>query len=373
MKVDVLNRDLEVVGICDRCESLIWTERYREASDFEIYCPATAELFDLYKKKNYLMADTSSKLMVIDTVNYNNTFEEGGNITVSGKSLEYLLHKRIIAQETVLEGNVQNGVKKLLDENMISPENEARKIPNFKFEVSTDSRITALEFEEEVQYWGENLYDTVCEICKMFDLGFEVYLDGDDMFVFRLYFGVDRTYDQTDNQVVIFSPKYGNLISSQYYTTSSEVKTSALVLGEARDIEQTFEDNDVEVTRVVPTQYHVWIEGEATGLDREELYVDQTSLSMFVKDIQVPPDKYKNRLKQKGETALDDTKEQTTIEAEVDYFGQFKFGEDYYLGDVLEVENDLEMTMKVRITEIVRCTDLTGEHENPAFVPITEE
>lgn len=373
MDVNVLNRSFEVTGVVDAYTSLIWTERYNDASDFEIYCAATPDLMNLYKKKDYLIMKDSDKVMIIDTVNYKSSFEESGMITVSGKSLEYILHKRLIGVETVLEGNVQNGILKLLNENAINPEVEARKIPDLQFIASTDTRITSLEFEEEVQYWGENLYDTICEICKQFDIGFRVYMLPNDTFAFELYAGVDHTFSQTENSAVVFSPEFGNLVSSEYYTTSADVKTAALVLGEARDIEETFEHNGVSTTKVVPTQYHVWIEGEATGLDREELFVDQTSLSMFVKDIQVPPDKYKNRLKQKGETDLDATKEDTVIEAEVDFYGQFQYGKDYKLGDILEVENELQMSMKVRITEFVRCHDTSGEHFNPAFTPIEDK
>lgn len=376
MTADVLNRDMEVVGVVDGYQSFIWTERYNQYSDFEIETSATPEHLETYKKGNWISLQGSNKIMIIDTWSHDSSYANGQTILVSGKSLEYLLHKRIIWEETVLEGNVQNGVQTLLNQNIITPSNERRKIANFVFRESEDPKVTELEFEEEAQYWGENLYDVVAEICKIHRIGFRVWIEETDdgwNYIFQLFAGADRTHDQTENFAITFSSEFGNLISSKYYTTNANVKTSALVLGERRTISETKEINGIEVSKSEDVQYSVYIEGDQTGFDREEMLVDQSSLGMFIKDIQVPPEKYKNRLRQKGEEAITETKEETTLEAEVDWNGQFKYGIDYFIGDVLEIENDLEMSLKVRITEMVHCHDISGEYLNPAFTPLDEE
>lgn len=373
MTADILNRKLEVLGITDDYRSFIWTERYNQYSDFEIELTATAENRELYAKKNLLSLSGSDKVMIIDTVEYNSAFADGKTMIVSGKSLEYILNDRLIWEETVLSGNVQNGIKQLLDENIISPTNNARKFPNLSFRMSSDPKVTSAVFGEESQYWGETLYDVVEEICKMHKLGFRITATDGPNYIFELFAGRDRTHDQTEYPAVVFSPEFGNLISSKYYSSDESVKTSALVLGERRTISETVEINGIELTKSEEVQYSVTIEGSTSGWDRKEVLIDQTSLSMFVKDIQVPPEKYKNRLRQKGEEALEETKMETTFEAEVDWNGQFKYGKDYKIGDILEVENEIEIGMKVRITEMVHCRDASGEYLNPAFTPLDEE
>lgn len=369
MTADILNDQMEVVGIVDDFKSFIWSERCREAGDFEVYTVATPERIAQYKKKNYISMKNSKKMMIIDTIEVDTSFENGSLMLVSGKSLEYLLHKRIIWYDTELSGNLQEGVKKLVQENASNPELSYRKIPKLIFKDSEDPKITSLSFKEEISYFTENLYDVICNICKEYHICFKIEADENDNFCFELYPGVDRSFDQTENFAVIFSPEYGNLISSKYYDTDGETKNAGLVVGEKRT--ETFTHNDVSTTRDV--QHTIELGSDKSGLDREEMFIDQTSLSMYVKDVKVPEHRYLARLRSLGEAALVETKKETSIEADVDYDGQFKFGINYFIGDILEIENHIQMSIKVRIMEVVRCHDTSGDYISQSFIPLTEE
>lgn len=369
MRGDVLNRNFEVIGVADDFKSFIWTERCRSYSDFEIQTRATPERIEMYKPKNYIGLLGSDKLMIIDSVYYNSSFDEGDMLVISGKSLEYVLHKRIIWEDTVLEGNFQNGIKKLLDENAISPSKTNRKLSRLRFKTSTDPKITSISFKEETQYWCDNLYDVIEDLCEEYHVCFRVNLTSSNMFEFELYAGENRTYNQNENFAVVFSPEFGNLISSKYLETIENRKNSALVVGEKRT--ETLTINGISTSKDV--QHTVEIDGSGTDMDREELYVNETNLSMYIKDIAVPTDKYIARLRSKGETALSKTVKDSTLEAEVVFDGQFKYGRDYFIGDILEIENALHNLMEVRITEVVHCHDQSGEYINPAFTPIDEE
>ena len=91
----------------------------------------------------------------------------------------------------------------MLNENVISPSDSNRKISNFIFKESTDSAITKLKLE--AQYTGDNLYDVIQKICEEQGIGFKITLNDKKQFVFELYAGFDRSYDQTENPYVIFS------------------------------------------------------------------------------------------------------------------------------------------------------------------------
>ena len=156
--------------------------------------------------------------------------EDGNHVTVTGRSLESILDRRIVWGQKLLSGNLQNGIKTLLNENVISPSDSNRKIPNFIFKESIDPAITKLKLE--AQYTGDNLYDVIQKICEEQGIGFKITLNDKKQFVFELYAGFDRSYDQTENPYVIFSPKFENIINSNYIESKASLKTVTLVGGE---------------------------------------------------------------------------------------------------------------------------------------------
>ena len=181
--------------------------------------------------------------------------ENGNSVTITGRSLESLLSRRIVWTQTLLDGSVQDCIKKLLDENVISPKDVNRKIPNFVFETSVEKAVT--EPKITAQFTGDNLYDVISEICRLTGLGFKVTLNDKKQFVFKLYAGADRTYAQTENPYVVFSPKFENIANSNYLESKKEYKNVALVAGEGEGAER-------KTTSV----------GEGSGLERRELFVD---------------------------------------------------------------------------------------------------
>lgn len=142
--------------------------------------------------------------------------EDGNHVTVTGRSLESILDRRIVWGQKLLSGNLQNGIKTLLNENVISPSDSNRKIPNFIFKESTDPAITKLKLE--AQYTGDNLYDVIQKICEEQGIGFKITLNDEKQFVFELYAGSDRSYDQTENPTLYF---HRNSRTSSIVTTSN--------------------------------------------------------------------------------------------------------------------------------------------------------
>ena len=116
--------------------------------------------------------------------------------------------------QKILTGNLQDAIQTLLNEIVISPTIVDRKISNFIFKKSTDSKITALTID--AQYTGDNLYTVINKLCDANNIGFKVTLNNTNQFVFELYVGADRSYDQDLNPYVVFSPKFDNIITSSY-------------------------------------------------------------------------------------------------------------------------------------------------------------
>ena len=194
MEVLVLNTEFESVAIVDTFESLIWTDRYYEAGDFEIYTAATKEMLQILQPDYYLWCKESEHMMIIEGIEIKSDFENGNKLIVTGRSLESILDRRIIWGQTNIDDTLQNGIKTLLDFNIISPTDSNRAITNFIFEDSSDINIQSMFLQ--TQYNGENLYESIVNICKSNGVGFKITLDENNRFIFKLYYGVDRTYNQ---------------------------------------------------------------------------------------------------------------------------------------------------------------------------------
>ena len=201
--------------------------------------------------------------MIVEKIQITSDTEDGNHVTVTGRSLESILDRRIVWGQKLLSGNLQNGIKTLLNENVISPSDSNRKISNFIFKESTDSAITKLKLE--AQYTGDNLYDVIQKICEEQGIGFKITLNDKKQFVFELYAGFDRSYDQTENPYVIFSPKFENIINSNYIESKASLKTVTLVGGEGEGAGRRY-------TTV----------GGGSGLNRRELFTDARDISSNV-------------------------------------------------------------------------------------------
>lgn len=260
MDLIVLDKNLDAISVVDIYKSFIWTNRYYQYGDFELYAPVTDIILSAFKQDYYLQMRNSDRLMIIEKILINTDVEDGNTVTITGRSLESILYRRVIWGQMTLSGNFQDGVEKLLNACIISPSNPNRKIPNFIFKKSTDPRITSLELE--AQYTGDNLYDVIQKLCEERDLGFKVTLNNSKQFVFELYAGTDRSYDQMAVPYVVFSPRFDNIISSNYVESKSSLKNVALVGGEGEGSARRY-------TAV----------GNLSGLDRRELFVDARDIS----------------------------------------------------------------------------------------------
>lgn len=201
MELLILNTKLESDSIIDTYKSLIWTDRYSAYGDFEVYTSATMNVLRQVKKGYYLWNRDSEHTMIIEDIEIQSNTEFGNDIAITGRSLESILTRRIVWKTTNINGDLQNGVKRLLDDAIINPSDPDRKIENFIFVASEDPAITELTLEKQVGM-GDNLYETIVDICNSKEIGFKVVLTDDGKFAFSLYAGSDRSYDQLANPFV---------------------------------------------------------------------------------------------------------------------------------------------------------------------------
>lgn len=355
MDLIVLNKNLDNISLVDTYESFIWTDRYYSYGDFELYTAISENILNYIKQDYYLKNRDSEHVMIIEKILISSDVENGNRVTVSGRSLESILDRRIIWGQKTLSGNLQNGIKTLLNECVISPSDNNRKIPNFIFEESTDPTITGLTID--AQYTGDILYDVIQKICEERNIGFKVTLNDYKQFVFKLYSGTDRSYDQTEVPFVVFSPNFENIINSNYIESKNTLKTVTLIGGEGEGAARKY-------TTV----------GDGTGLDRRELFTDARDISSDVGEgVVLTETEYTAQLQQRGKEKLAENKDVTSFEGQVETTIMFKYGEDFFNGDVVQIANEYGHETKARILEIVMSENEEGTSVYPTFKTITEE
>lgn len=355
MDLTVLNTNLDAVSIVDTYESLIWTDRYYKYGDFELYVAMREGILDFIKLDYYLQNRDSDHVMIVEKLLISSDVEDGNHITITGRSLESILDRRIIWGQKTLSGNLQNAIKTLLNECIISPSDNNRKISNFIFEASADPVITSLTID--AQYTGDNLYDVIQKICDERSIGFKITLNANKQFVFKLYAGIDRSYDQTAVPYVIFSPKFENIINSNYMESKASLKNITLVGGEGEGAARKFTTA-----------------GSGSGLERRELFTDARDISSDVgHGVVLSSAEYTSQLEQRGKEKLAENTDVTSFEGQVETTIMFKYGKDFYNGDIVQIANEYGHETKARILEIVTSENEEGISVYPTFKTITEE
>lgn len=390
MEIGVYNKNFELISVCDNYESLIWTDRYNEPGDFELYFGMRKELLDIYVPDYYLISPDSvfkdngvvyQTVMIIEDLKVTTDLEGGDHLIVTGRSLESILCRRIVWKQTTLTGKLKTAVKKLIDQNVIvCKKMTKRQITEVVWADPDDVRFDNLTIDE-TQFTGDVLYDAIKDLCDQFDVGFRLKRNPNTgKFVFKLFFGVDRSYDQTENAYVVFSPTFDNIVSSDYTENKSKYCNVTLVAGEGEDPNR----RTLEVGEV-----------NSSGLNRRELYTDARDLSSVIEEEddeeeeKVDPEtgqqpqeqeekhmsdkEYNNLLKNRGLEKLKEVEIEKIFDGQVDATRIYKYGEHFFMGDYCELENQYGKETKVKIVEYIHSESTSGIEEYPTFKVVEDK
>lgn len=395
MELLVLDKSFNTVGIIDQYESFNWTDRFNVCGEFELILLVEKELFDFIKTDYYLYFNQSEKkYMIIEGLEIKTDYEKGNRLIVTGRSLESILDRRIIWSKTkfTFANNFQNAVLKMVT-NALSPTTytwgeaapERRQISSFVVaKINKEPLLTQIKMDS-IEYYGENLYEVVSELCQSRnpEMGFEILIGTGNAFVFRLKIGNDRSSSNTDgNQPVIFSPYFENICDTDYYESIKTFKTIGLVVGQ----EQTNDEGEV-VRANVTSVYRGQTLASYKGLYRREVFCDASNVPNSYRDdnneehyypwTSNDPNvsAYRPAIQEEGRKLLSEDSNRTvkTFEGEVDYRTTYIYGEDYFLGDIVEIADAFGHDAQARITEITFSDDEEGFSIVPTFSMIDEE
>lgn len=349
MDIYVLNGIYGVVDIIDSYESAIWNVQYYGQSDFQLVLAGSRANLDALLLNRYLVraedmsaGGTYKNVMVITDLKMSFDTDKGWVLTVTGKGLKSIVGRRVVWNQDNITGNAETGIRKIITDNIIAPAISDRAIQNFELDPAEGFTETI-----DLQCFGENLAEWLESVCTSLGYGWDVYISG-GKYKFKLYRGTNRSYSQTDVPPVVFSNEFDNLLSSTYSYTMTNYRNVALIGGEG------------EGTAQRTASY-----GEAAGLGRYELYVDGSSVSSNGEII--TEEQYTALLKDYGKTMIDAVSATQQLEGEIDTHGLYTIDRDYFLGDVVQVENEMGIMAVPRIVGIIYSDDENGTTVIPTF------
>lgn len=372
MEFIVHDTNLNPLGIIEVYESAIWTERFRSVGDFEIHVPIVTPIAGSMAQDNYLILADTDRAMIIESINIISDEDTGKSVLVcKGSSLESILERRIVWKKTTLSGNPLNQLHRVFEENIIfsalSPsdpeyaEKSKRKIPNFIFPLPTSGDPVYEHLRGKTlkcQFTGDTMLDVVISFCETYGLDFKITITSDKKFKFELMLPVNHSANQVRNDIVIFSPKFDTLISSEWYLNSQYYKNVVLVHGEG-------EGND-RVRRVVYSE-----EEEPSGLARREMYADARDLTSKYDDgTDMTPAEYAEDLDYRGYQKLAENSYVSAFDGKVETSIGPQYGKNYNIGDYVTVINEFGLGSTAQVTEYIRAFDAQGYSAYPTFTMV---
>ena len=425
IEINVLNKNLERIGIIDSYKSVIWANRYRELGDCELYLGV--ENLDLLQIGNYLARDDDETLFRIDRIEIDTDAENGNYLIVKGTDVKVLLDQRIFWDTVTADGNAEDFLRAAVSGAVCEPTDADRQMKKENGErlvyLGSKSNLTEAA-SEQISY--VNIGEKIREYCQNFGWGYRMNAD-DKKLYFQLYSGTDRS------DTVVFSDDYENLSSTQYTRDSTNLGNVALIGGAGEGSERTlstygsgegidryevFVDgkdkarniNWSQLIEIYPTtaeggQGHIepsgdifayemntvdvqildagqlsWLQtnypsGSVVTVDGNDYYrVPNVVIATLETD--APADNttvilediiYMTYLLSAGEQALADYGTVETFEGSIIPDVTFIYKQDYFLGDIVKVQNEYGISANARIIEVVEVQDENGYSVEPKF------
>ena len=353
----------ELIGIVDTAKSIIWHMVYYGVGDFEVYAPCTPENISLLVAGNYVTRYDSRNVGLIESVNITYNEQDGRMIVASGRFAKSLLERRIIYKRsgyrvspTILKGNVEAAARSLVSANAINcafdsgrnmQELVLGKYGNLEPVIVDDSGGTA-----EKQVTHDVLLTYTDSLLQEYGMGAYCALDANNKLAYTVFVGVDRSVDNGENEPVIFSQDFDNLISTDYVYDISSLRNTVLIGGEGEG-EERF--------------YSIIKNSSVTGSDRRELFLDSSSIKKTYtddddKEKTLTDAEYNQQLKAHGMQEVPKHTIIETFDGEIDLTSSvLKYGRDYDLGDIVTIQdNEIDRYINTRILEITEVQDENG-------------
>jgi hypothetical protein len=357
MELYILDDQLRRVQVVDRFQSLIWTERFRSLGDFQLTVHATNDNRKTFVEGVKFAMNDSWRVMEIETVADAIDTDGRATLKVVGPSFENLLTQRIARYSLSddldtkwISSDVPAAIaREIFHHICVAGTLSANDVIPFINEGSTlfptdtiDEPTGTIDYEMDPM----TVYDAIKKLCDVYDMGFRLVRNYDlSELWFDIYMGSDRTSQQTDYPAVIFSAALDNLQNTSQVSTNNTYKNVAYVISPVG-------------TRVV---YSPDVDSSVAGFDRRVMVVTASDITDVV------PADANARMDQRGYEELAKARRFSGFDGEMNQNSQYKYGTDYFLGDLVELRNTQGGKSVMQVTEQIFVSDKEGERSYPTL------
>lgn len=365
MELAVLNDQFQPARLVEGHSSLIWTERYSTAGDFERSSDdigGTLQALPLYttdasgvQHPTVVTLRDSNVPMIVETHKIEKSLTGPGKITTTGRSFETVLDRRttikdplgghpISAWSSVQKTAVDAAYDVMNRVVTLGSANVADKIPEINIKVPIrPGGYTAPASTQSYQVDPGELYSWVLQQLQSENYALRAVRPSDvavTTIAVEIYTGADRT------KTVVFDARFDQFDNSTYLLSQAAWKNTDQV-GATSDSKEVTDGNTY------------------TGLNRRVTYLDAsqtatgaagTALTQIMTNL--------------GTVDLAKQLETVLFSGEISRLRGSRYGKDFYLGDIVKLTGDYGLSQFVRISEFIRSEDNTGEKAYPTFASI---
>lgn len=373
MELYTLNRDFQKQETIDEFDSVIWTERYYGNGEFELVVPGKSSMISKLAKDQFIMCEDSDIPMIIE-----NREIKDGVLTAKGIDLVKWLNNRIfrtsadhsvrefifpndkpgeilawIVQHFCISGPFLDGTNPI---GISTGDLDLFPLPGLVIgatDTSGSDILLPIPFGP--------IYDILEPVATTYEIGMKIELDyataSDYQISFHSYKGADRTSAQGTNPVIQFSKAMDSFTNITDLESISDYKN--LVFTFAVNAPATYMTGEPGRASSVP--------GSTSGFDLR-IYQEFADFDTAGHDVTA----IGNILDDKAIPVLSALKAVQLVDGEIVQNGQINYGEDYFLGDLVEVVGNTGILQTARITEYIRSQDNAGERSYPTLTMIDE-
>lgn len=344
--------------VIDKYISLIWTERFKRVGDFELIVHSTKEHRDRLRVDTYLSINESIRLMKVETVEDATDGEGRATLKVKGRSLEYIMANRlargtlsdlVTEPKWILTGLPAAIARQMFHDICVTGILDAGDVlPNINEGSAFFPTDTIAEPTDSITYSVDpkDLYTALYELCDLYEMGFRLFKDPDTLnFWFDIYMGSDRTTKQTGLPAVVFSPDLDNLTNTTDLTTTALYKNCAYVISKVGH----------------ELVYPLDVDPSVDGFQRHVLFVKADDI-----EDAVPADATAKMI-QRGKEELSKYRRLQAFDGELNSNVAYKYGNHYYLGDLVEFQSGTGAASVMQVTEQIFVSDEQGDRSYPTL------
>lgn len=408
--------DRKIKYVEEGFSSLVWTERYQEPGDFILEIPLKDANVEMYQVGDYISMDESQESMIIQSIDINDSIEDP-LLKIEGKTLTTILDRRVdqpgyfnkyagIWETAEGGGSVRHSrgnptyrgkyselIQQIFTDNVLDPIVEGmyfdyveeeqpdgstsgkwvlkmtsssapeRKINNISFQnLISDADDVEIEVQTSEVL---DLLSLFTKLAKKAVKGFRVIFDANNNFVLQAYSGKDRRTSQKTLSPVIFNPIMDNITYINYHQDDYNYKTVGFGYSDDYTVTELMYD---AMTVDDGATWSKGVDGNPSGFERREVSLDLRSQGDTVTDEET------GEVLDPADAKFEDGdyEKVKTSEGSVDPLAQYKFEEDYFLGDLVDLNNANGIFMEAVIDEVVRSYDSDGIIVTPNFKNLEE-